>query len=661
MNALFLGGWEANDLFAALCWTFLHSLWIGLVAAILAGTVIIGTRKSAAVIRYNLLGSILVLFLISAAVTLYLQLRSSISIQAVTIEYHVEPVGNASLNNQPAAIPPPGFIDSIVVFLNRNATVIVFIWFFVFAAKNIKLAVDLLWINRIRRHKVHSPTQGWQHKVNTLATALRIKKAVTLLQSELVKMPLTVGFFKPVILLPLGLLANLPPDQVETILLHELAHIRRRDYLVNILQTFAESVFFFNPFILWISSLLRDEREACCDDVVIDSVSHKKSYIEALVAFQEYALANPGYAMALGRKRSSMIDRVKRMLTSENKKLNNMEKLILLAGITALTAFSLVPQKENTATGKPKVTAVNNIPGELDTMPQSKQGGMDYKRASFPSISVNPSGNAGGSVNQTIVAVDQHGKKYRLERVNGRIISLAIDGVAVPANELVYHELLFRKVETTLKNAAAAKGEKAQLSGYSKLKDAEARKQPNEKMKQVDKQKHLSQELEGKGAIKAVDKGEIKTSVDKGEVKNNINKPMPVNDVKKSFPPGDPAKKGNGITETNVKKTFPPGPGSKKMPVAKAIDPDQQRVIDVVNVLIQENVVSSFNAVEWFGLTEQELVVNGVRQPAALHKKLKEQAGIKSNYGLFYGPSKLGGAGVYLDKKDVPSSKTINY
>ena len=120
-----------------------------------------------------------------------------------------------------------------------------------------------------------------------------MKSLHSLLESAIVKVPVVIGLLKPVILLPLGLLSNLPPDQVEAVLLHELAHIRRKDYLVNLLQSFAEVVFFFNPALLWISSLMREERENCCDDVAISHIKNKKQFIHALVAFQEYAMHHP--------------------------------------------------------------------------------------------------------------------------------------------------------------------------------------------------------------------------------------------------------------------------------------------------------------------------------------------------------------------------------
>ena len=98
---------------------------------------------------------------------------------------------------------------------------------------------------------------------------MRISRPVRLLESAIAEVPVVIGYLKPVILIPAGLLANLPVDQVEAILLHELAHIRRADYLVNLLQTMVESLLFYHPAVWWISHVIRTEREHCCDDFVL--------------------------------------------------------------------------------------------------------------------------------------------------------------------------------------------------------------------------------------------------------------------------------------------------------------------------------------------------------------------------------------------------------
>jgi beta-lactamase regulating signal transducer with metallopeptidase domain len=188
--------------------------------------------------------------------------------------------------------------------VNNHAALVVGIWFVVLCIQCLRLSISLGYTYRIRHYKIYTPPTGWQALCTNLKNGLGIQRNVSLLESGIIKVPLVVGFFKPLILLPVGLLANLPYSQVESILLHELAHIRRSDYLVNLLQTLVETVFFFNPAILWICALIKEEREACCDAVAVDHLDSKSQYIQALVSFQEYTANSPAMQWRFRRERS---------------------------------------------------------------------------------------------------------------------------------------------------------------------------------------------------------------------------------------------------------------------------------------------------------------------------------------------------------------------
>jgi beta-lactamase regulating signal transducer with metallopeptidase domain len=113
------------------------------------------------------------------------------------------------------------------------------------------------------------------------------------------------------------------------------------------LQSFAETIFFFNPAVLWISSLLREERENCCDDIAISRTQDKKLFIHALVAFQEYSMqTNKGTVVAFNGGKKILLNRVKRIIYNENKKLNAMEKGIFIFSIVATSFIGLVSMKQ---------------------------------------------------------------------------------------------------------------------------------------------------------------------------------------------------------------------------------------------------------------------------------------------------------------------------
>jgi hypothetical protein len=169
-----------------------------------------------------------------------------------------------------------------------------------------------------------------------LVHRLKISRPVRLLESALIKVPVAVGWLKPVILVPVGMLAQLSADQIESILLHELAHISRRDYLVNLVQNVVDTLFFFNPALLWVSSLIRTERENCCDDVAIRETRSRRQLIEALVSFHEYQQSARGYVMGFAGQKNGMVKRVERIVHKRNHSLNAGERLLMMGGVLVL-------------------------------------------------------------------------------------------------------------------------------------------------------------------------------------------------------------------------------------------------------------------------------------------------------------------------------------
>jgi beta-lactamase regulating signal transducer with metallopeptidase domain len=241
--------------------------------------------------------------------------------------------------------PTSNVLQRIAVEVNEHASAIALVWMVLIFGQMIRMAAALYRVGRIRRHGKLPPTDVWMERLAILAAQLGIKRKVSLLQTGSVNVPAVIGFLKPAILLPFGILANLPPDQVETVLLHELAHIKRNDLLTNLLVHLAEIVFFFNPGLRWLCSLIRREREACCDDIVLERAPDKITYFEALVAFQRFAAGGGRFALQLAGGRSDLLWRMKRMLAKENKKLQLMEKTFLSFGLVALVAVGLLSMK----------------------------------------------------------------------------------------------------------------------------------------------------------------------------------------------------------------------------------------------------------------------------------------------------------------------------
>lgn len=140
---------------------------------------------------------------------------------------------------------------------------------------------------------------------------LALRQNVRVLQSALVGAPVVVGSLRPLILLPLSVVNGLSPTQLEAILAHELAHIRRHDYLVNLLQTLSETIFFYHPALWWVSSRIRHEREHCCDELAAEALGSRVDYGRALLALAELRGAAP--VLSLGAKGGSLLARIRRL------------------------------------------------------------------------------------------------------------------------------------------------------------------------------------------------------------------------------------------------------------------------------------------------------------------------------------------------------------
>jgi len=165
---------------------------------------------------------------------------------------------------------------------------------------------------RLRRAGICAVSNEWQVRLHRLCGRVQLSKPVVLLESCLVEVPVVMGFLRPVILMPMGLLAGLSTDQLESILIHELAHIRRRDYVVNLLQTLVEGLLFYHPAVWWVSGQVRAERENCCDDVVVNLKGDARGYAAALATLERNRW--PAHEPALAATGGSLMKRIHRLL-----------------------------------------------------------------------------------------------------------------------------------------------------------------------------------------------------------------------------------------------------------------------------------------------------------------------------------------------------------
>lgn len=328
----------AGRLIQAFSWMLIHSLWQGLLIAVLAVISLMLARKASAAVRYNLVFLQFLLFAGSCTLT-FIWIWNSNALQPAAKPLAGAVGYNAAQFFNLNAAGIKAFTQTCANYFTANAPVVVLLWFTLFVFRAIKMMRSVLYIHQARRRYISAPAQYWQQKVTALCQKLQLTKAVQLFESGYVKVPLVVGHLKPIVLIPVGLLAGLPAGQVEAVLLHELAHIRRNDYVVNFIQVLVETVFFFNPGLLWISSLLRDERENCCDDIALAQTQNKREFVQALISFKEYSLYGTAYQVAFPGKKNQLLQRISRILQNQNKGIGTSEKIFFLAGIIILSSM----------------------------------------------------------------------------------------------------------------------------------------------------------------------------------------------------------------------------------------------------------------------------------------------------------------------------------
>ncbi len=212
----------------------------------------------------------------------------------------------------------------------------------------IRYCGGFFYLYRLPRLGAVSPADGLTKQLSALCHKAGINRQVRMLESALVKAPFTFGFLKPVIMVPVGLLAGLAPWQVEMLLLHELAHIRRADYLANLFQAFAETLLFYHPLAWWMSETARKEREHCCDDwAVFLAGNNAKGYANTLVKVQENcSIPQPLLAMNAFSNSNQTFQRVLRILGKPAKKRASLLPLLAVIPVSLMFGLGFTQHKK---------------------------------------------------------------------------------------------------------------------------------------------------------------------------------------------------------------------------------------------------------------------------------------------------------------------------
>jgi beta-lactamase regulating signal transducer with metallopeptidase domain/type II secretory pathway component GspD/PulD (secretin)/protein involved in polysaccharide export with SLBB domain len=319
LQAALLSALPHNRFIEALGWTLLLSLWLLSAIAAVAALVLVVLRRTGSNLRYLVACAALLLMPAALVVTFARMLPGPPAV----------PTAAAPVAFTPSAAPAPALPDA-TVFIERPVVVsppqlpwqtrvqqtlrphlptAVGVYFAGLFLMALRLAVGY---SRLRLLTARAtPLYDLAATLHRLAVRMGIHSPIRLLASSAIEVPTLLGALKPLILLPAAALAGLSTAQLEALLAHELAHIRRHDYLANLLQSLLETAFFYHPAVWWLSARIRQERENCCDDAVVALTGDRLTYARALTTMESL---RPAAAPALAARGGALLPRIRRLL-----------------------------------------------------------------------------------------------------------------------------------------------------------------------------------------------------------------------------------------------------------------------------------------------------------------------------------------------------------
>ncbi|GEM_PF-3674851 len=303
-------------------WAVVHSVWQIILIAVVIKSLLLMLKKSSPVVKYRIvLTGLFVTFF--AFVSTFLWYYTSSQLNDQTLSYQLIVFENTG------GIYKSSFIDSLLSFIDSNTHIIVLIWTIGIILYLLKIVFGFVYVEHIKKHNTIQIQDSFIENFNRLRDKIGVNKYVRFLESASVNVPMVIGHFKPVLLIPAGMLSGLSYSHIEAIIAHELAHVYRNDFIVNLFVAIIESLFFFHPLMWWMTTILEDEREKCCDDIAISVTGDKLLYAKALASVVEYSNVKPYLALSFSGNKQKLYLRISRLLKETNMKTSIREKIIL--------------------------------------------------------------------------------------------------------------------------------------------------------------------------------------------------------------------------------------------------------------------------------------------------------------------------------------------
>lgn len=364
----------SSSIAEALGWTLVHSLWQGLIVTAIVALLlkIIPSRASGS--RYTVALAGLLILVTTIGIT-FTQVYTTKNIPPAIYTSTL----SSNNNDHIAGNTPDSLLVSVNQFMDANMKWFIACWFAGAVFFLLRVAGGGIYVSMLRSSSL-AMADEWNTRIQSLAAQLNIQRSIALAQSAKVHAPVVLGYIKPLIIIPTGMLSGLTTDQLEAIFLHELVHIKRHDYLVNLFQMFMEAFLFFNPFVWILSTMIRNEREHCCDDAVVRRTGNAKLYAAALVQLEETRLSQTGIALSLAENKNLLLKRIKRLMEKSVKNYSGRDRIIPVALLVVglMCASWLTMSRSDKAT----IQNIGNDEQQVhsDTIIKNKSKSASYSR-----------------------------------------------------------------------------------------------------------------------------------------------------------------------------------------------------------------------------------------------------------------------------------------
>ncbi|NML62495.1 peptidase M56 [Massilia sp. RP-1-19] len=351
-----------SALLPALAWALLDFVWQGLLIGWGAALVLAAMRTARPQSRYAVACAAL---LLCAALPLAGVIERNADVQALNSTFL--PLASADAgqgvsmltSTEPATLLA-GRLAGWEQALQARLPLVVLLWSCGAALLALRMAVGLAWVRRLTSTGQHRADPAWQARLDRMAAGFGISRRVVLGLVDDIQSPVTAGWWRPVVLVPASLISGMPPQLLEALLAHELAHIRRHDYLVNLVQGAIEIVLFYHPTVWWLSSRIRVEREQVADDLAASMLGEPRRLALALSELDQFQFSIPQLAHAAHG--GNLMSRIKRLVRPDTEPLNWKMALPALGLAAAFAGFYVHAQSTPPTPPAPPVPSVADMP-----------------------------------------------------------------------------------------------------------------------------------------------------------------------------------------------------------------------------------------------------------------------------------------------------------